>query len=227
MNSPYAVLPIGIITLLFYLLSLILTRLSVIQTKSHRRFWNVILLVAFISTALMGLLLAVQVNYKLNIPFIKDLLKWHVNFGIGMAMTGIFHLLWHLDYFLQLFKGKPVSAVTKDLYDESGNGTIPAMKTGFTQLLPAFSLGFTTLVTQIVLLREFLTVFYGNELVIGIVLTNWMVLTAAGSAAGRKISAKGNMKTFPAKALLILNLLSILIIVLLNVLRNVVFLPGW
>jgi spermidine synthase len=226
MNSPYALLPIGIITLLFYLLSLILTKLSVIQTKSHRRFWNIILLLTFLSTALMGLILAVQVNYKLNISFIKDLLKWHVNFGIGMTMVGIFHLLWHLDYYLQLFKRRPVSAVTKDLYAEADSGTLPAAKIGFTQLLPAFSLGFTTLVTQIVLLRESLTVFYGNELVIGIVLTNWMVLTALGAAAGRKIAAKGNMKAFPAKALLILNLLSILIIVLLNVLRNIVFPPG-
>jgi len=226
MNSPYAVLPIGIVTLLFYLLSLILTRLSVIQTKSHRRFWNIVLLVTFISTALMGLLLAVQVNYKLNIPFIKDLLKWHVNFGIGMAMTGIFHLLWHLDYFLQLFKRRPVSAVTKDLYEEQETGNEPATKIRFTQLLPAFSLGFTTLVTQIVLLREFLTVFYGNELVIGIVLTNWMVLTAIGSAAGGKITSKINVRAFPAKALLILNFLSIILVVLLNVLRNVVFIQG-
>jgi len=226
MNAPYAILPIGIITLLFYLLSLILARLSVIQTKSHRRFWNILLLVTFISAALMGLLLAVQVNYKLDIPFIKGLLKWHVNFGIGMTMVAIFHLLWHLDYFLNIFKGRPVSVVTKDLNEESDISLEPATEIRFTRLIPAFSLGFTTLVTQIVLLREFLTVFYGNELVIGIVLTNWMVLTAIGSAVGRKFKVKINMKAFPGIAMLSLNLLSILIIVLLNILRYVVFPPG-
>jgi spermidine synthase len=226
MNSPYALVPIGIITLLFYLLSLILRRLSVIQTKSHRRFWNIVLLVTFISTALMGLLLAIQVNYKLDLPFIKGLLKWHVNFGIGMTMTGIFHLLWHLDYYLNLFKGRSVNSIKKDLQEEIDTESLPVTKIDFKRLLPAFSLGFTTLVTQIVLLREFLTVFYGNELVIGIVLTNWMVLTALGAVAGRKIVVNGNIKAFPGKALLTLNLLSVVIIVLLNVLRNIVFPPG-
>jgi len=226
MNSPYALLPIGVIALLLYLLSLILTRLSLIQVKSHRQFWNIILLVTFLSTALMGLLLAVQVNYKLNIPFIGELLKWHVNFGIGMTMTAIFHLLWHLDYYIKILKGRSVNLITKDLQEEMVTGSQPAAKIGFKRLLPAFSLGFTTLITQIVLLREFLTVFYGNELVIGIVLTNWMILTAIGAGAGRKIARRNTTKAFPGLALLLLNILSILIIVLLNILRNVVFQPG-
>ncbi len=226
MNSPYALLPIGIIALLLYLLSLILSRLSIIQTKSHRQFWNILLLITFLSTALMGLVLAVQVNYKLNIPFIKELLKWHVNFGIGMTMVAVFHLLWHLEYYLKLFKGRSVSLITKDLQEEIITGSQPAMKPGFNRLIPAFSLGFTALITQIILLREFLTVFYGNELVIGIVLSNWMILTALGAAAGRKIAVRDNTKAFPGLALLLLNIFSILIVVLLNVLRNIVFLPG-
>src|SRR4030043_1511162 len=192
MNSPYALLPIGIIALLLYLLSLILARRSIIQTKSHRQFWNILLLIIFLSTALMGLTLAVQVNYKLNIPFIKELLKWHVNFGIGMTMVAVFHLLWHLDYYIKLFKGRPVSLITKDLQEEIITGSQPAMKPGFNRLIPAFSLGFTALITQIILLREFLTVFYGNELVIGIVLSNWMILTALGAGLGRNSMPKSD-----------------------------------
>ncbi len=226
MNSPYALVPIGIITLLIYLLSLILSRLSVIQTKSHRQFWNIILLIIFLSTALMGLVLAIQVNYKLNIPFIKELLKWHVNFGIGMTMVVVFHLLWHLDYYFKLFKGRSVSLITKDLHEEIFTESQPAMQPGFNRLIPAFSLGFTALITQIILLREFLTVFYGNELVIGIVLSNWMILTALGAGAGRKIKFRNNTGAFPGFALLLLNIFSILMVVLLNILRNVVFLPG-
>jgi spermidine synthase len=226
MNSPYALLPIGIITLLIYLLSLILSRLSIIQTKSHRQFWNILLLITFLSTAMMGLVLAVQVNYKLNIPFIKELLKWHVNFGIGMTMVAVFHFLWHLDYYIKLLKGSPVNLITKDLQEEIITGSQPAVKIGFIRLIPAFSLGFTALITQIILLREFLTVFYGNELVIGIVLSNWMILTALGAGAGRKIAVRDKTKSFPGLALLLLSISSILIVVLLNVLRYVVFLPG-
>ncbi|MEE4196426.1 MAG: hypothetical protein V2I54_02170 [Bacteroidales bacterium] len=46
-------------------------------------------------------------------------------------------------------------------------------------------LGFLTFITQIILLREFLTFFNGNELVIGIILANWMLLTALGAYFGR------------------------------------------
>jgi spermidine synthase len=47
------------------------------------------------------------------------------------------------------------------------------------------SLGFIALVTQIIILREFLTLFNGNELVIGIILANWMLLTGLGAYIGR------------------------------------------
>ncbi|RLD83219.1 MAG: hypothetical protein DRJ02_13210, partial [Bacteroidetes bacterium] len=49
----------------------------------------------------------------------------------------------------------------------------------------AFFLGFTLLGAQIILLREFLLVFSGNELVIGLLLAIWLIITAAGSWSGR------------------------------------------
>ncbi|MCX6636003.1 MAG: hypothetical protein NT090_13120, partial [Acidobacteria bacterium] len=51
-------------------------------------------------------------------------------------------------------------------------------------LLPL--IGFTAVVAQIVLLRELMVVFHGNEISLGIALTCWLFWTAAGSAlAGR------------------------------------------
>ena len=47
------------------------------------------------------------------------------------------------------------------------------------------ALGMTALATQIILLREFVSVFQGNELVIGVVLAGWMMLTGAGAFLGR------------------------------------------
>lgn len=41
--------------------------------------------------------------------------------------------------------------------------------------------GFTALLVQIIYLREFLNVFSGNELVVGVIIGNWMLLTAAGA----------------------------------------------
>ena len=42
-------------------------------------------------------------------------------------------------------------------------------------------MGFSGIVAQILLLRELLITFFGNELSIGIILANWLILEAAGS----------------------------------------------
>jgi len=41
--------------------------------------------------------------------------------------------------------------------------------------------GFSGIVAEVVLFREFLIVFSGNELSMGIVIGNWLLLQAAGS----------------------------------------------
>ncbi|MBW2466535.1 MAG: 4Fe-4S binding protein [Deltaproteobacteria bacterium] len=46
-------------------------------------------------------------------------------------------------------------------------------------------LGISSLVTQIVTLREFLNILAGNELIIGLILANWLLLTGFGSYLGR------------------------------------------
>ena len=56
------------------------------------------------------------------------------------------------------------------------------------------SLGVSSIVTQLFLMREFLNVFYGNELVFGVILGNWLLLTGIGSYAG-KASKKVKDKT--------------------------------
>ncbi len=68
-------------------------------------------------------------------------------------------------------------------------------------------LGFIALLSQVVLLREFLTLFNGNELVIGIILANWMLLTGLGAFLGRFL--KKGSKLFKWR-LVLLGLLSIL-----------------
>ena len=53
-------------------------------------------------------------------------------------------------------------------------------------------MGFSGLVAQIVVLRELLIVFSGNELCIGIILANWLILEAFGSFfVGRKAEKSG------------------------------------
>lgn len=49
-------------------------------------------------------------------------------------------------------------------------------------------MGFTAIVTQIVLVRELLTTFSGNELAIGIFFANWLLLEALGSFGSGRIA---------------------------------------
>ncbi len=48
--------------------------------------------------------------------------------------------------------------------------------------------GLTALIVQIIFLREFLTLFYGNELVVGVIIGNWMLITTAGAIAGKRLT---------------------------------------
>lgn len=92
-------------------------------------------------------------------------------------------------------------------------------------LRPAIvGLGFTSVVTQTVLLREFLTVFTGNELVIGIVLANWMILTGLGAMLGRVI--KEGVDRYIAIGFVILAVVPLVTVFLLDYLRNIVFPVG-
>ncbi len=88
------------------------------------------------------------------------------------------------------------------------------------------SLGFTSTITQIILLREFLSVFYGNELVIGIILGNWMIITGIGSYLG-KYSEKIKWQSGLIILLgFLLGLFPVMTVCLLRFLRNTIFLPG-
>ena len=54
-----------------------------------------------------------------------------------------------------------------------------------------FSLiGFTAVIAQILYIREFIVVFYGNEISLGIILANWLLWTAAGSYLLGKLAKK-------------------------------------
>jgi len=49
------------------------------------------------------------------------------------------------------------------------------------------ALGISSIAVQLIVLREFLNVFYGNELVFGIILGSWFLLTGLGSYLGRYV----------------------------------------
>ncbi len=175
-NSTYLLLPIGAISLLLYLFCNLLVRLGVIGESTHRKIWNTILLVTFLPTVILGFLLAIQVNYKLEWEVVKPLLKWHVDFGIGMSFVAIFHIIWHWRYYLNLNEKQPIP---KDEVQESS--AIPSKS--FNYLI--FLLGFVGTVVQVLLICQITAVLEGNELMMAWTLGVWMVLTGVGAFLGK------------------------------------------
>jgi hypothetical protein len=105
MNNYYSLL-LSFLIFDAYFFSGYLVKSQKISPITHRRFWNIILLVSFLISGIIGLILAVFIDLKLSIFWYQSILWVHVEFGIIMALVSIFHIFWHLPYFLSVFKKK-------------------------------------------------------------------------------------------------------------------------
>ncbi|MAG08745.1 hypothetical protein CMO89_04675 [Candidatus Woesearchaeota archaeon] len=86
------------------------------------------------------------------------------------------------------------------------------------------ALGISSIITQIIAIREFLTVFHGNELIFGIILANWLFLTGIGAYLGKYIK-NGKISTLIILQIII-SFLPFLHLIIIRNLRNLFFLPG-
>jgi spermidine synthase len=228
-DTPYSVFTISVICLLFYGLSLAFIRFGVISREWQRKFWNSLLLISIFIAGSIGLLLAVTINFKINLAVTDKLLVWHVDFGIALVLISIFHFVHHIRYYRNLFRKNGNADFVKENHSSGQSFKHPAYKLGFNLKRLPFSLGFTAMATQLILIRELLAVFNGNELTIGIVLANWMLLTGSGAFLHRKsqnqVSLKGIMT-----GLFALAIIPVITLFLLYWLRNKVLpvgsLPG-
>jgi len=89
-----------------------------------------------------------------------------------------------------------------------------------------FGLGFISISTQIFLLRESYVVFYGNELILGIMLSAWMLLTGTGAWIGRWFPGIKDQGRFVLFLMLILSALPVLMIIKLNLYRAILLPAG-
>ncbi len=94
----YNLLPISAVLLILYTASFLLSRRKVIAVATHRMIWNLMLTVTFLAAAATGVLLILRINYGFYLPF-PDLLHWHVEAGIAMAVISVFHIVWHWPYY--------------------------------------------------------------------------------------------------------------------------------
>ncbi|OFY65124.1 MAG: hypothetical protein A2V64_04410 [Bacteroidetes bacterium RBG_13_43_22] len=169
----YHVVGTAVTVSVLYLISFIFYRAGLYPLASHRRLWNSVLAIAFIVTALAGFFMALQINFKWNIPGIKSILKWHVETGAGMTITGIFHLIWHLSYFRKIFSGTGENQQMSAFRKMSSSDIA----------INLFVIGFTSMSVQILLMREVMNISGGFELTSGIFLGSWLISSGIGAAA--------------------------------------------
>ncbi|MFH1470458.1 MAG: DUF4405 domain-containing protein [Candidatus Micrarchaeota archaeon] len=99
----YIFTELSIALLLLYSVSFILSRKRVISLVLHRRIWNVLLLIAFLVSAILGVLMVLRINFGWpQLP--PDTLYWHVEAGIALTVISVFHILWHWKYFKNLLR---------------------------------------------------------------------------------------------------------------------------
>lgn len=101
-DKPYRLVGIVSITLLAYILTMMLVRADRIKRITHRKIWNLILLITFLMSCLLGFFLVIQINYGVLKSLYLLNLKLHVEFGIAMTLVAVIHIFWHLTYFKRL-----------------------------------------------------------------------------------------------------------------------------
>ena len=100
----YHLLPISLILILLYFITHILSKKKIISIVNHRKIWNILLLITFLISGILGILLVIKINFGIAIPLPFNVLFWHVEVGIAMFVISIFHTFWHWTYFKNLFR---------------------------------------------------------------------------------------------------------------------------
>ncbi|MBN2324477.1 MAG: fused MFS/spermidine synthase [Spirochaetes bacterium] len=88
------------------------------------------------------------------------------------------------------------------------------------------ALGISSIITQLVVMRELLSVFCGNELVIGVILAVWLFLTGAGAWAGRYCERSKNPVSLLIACQILIAVMPFFVLVFIRGLRAALFTAG-
>lgn len=105
----YHTLTIFLILLGLYILSWLLVRFKIQKLLTHRKIWNLLLLISFLVVASLGLILAFSLDYKNIFSWYQTGLWLHVEFGIALSIISLMHILWHWRYYLTIIRRKNVN----------------------------------------------------------------------------------------------------------------------
>ncbi|HOD36816.1 MAG TPA: fused MFS/spermidine synthase [Syntrophales bacterium] len=103
---------------------------------------------------------------------------------------------------------------------------MPAIRERFSIPLAVTALGLSAVITQITVIREFINVFEGNEVVLGLLFAFWLLYTGAGAWLAKFIRQAPRQKAAFQVCLFCVALLPPLLVAAIRLLRNHVFIRG-
>ena len=106
MGEVYKTLAILVITLFLYFGTFLLVKFDKIKKINQRRFWNIVLLFSFLISGILGMVMAIIIDFGFIVPIYPKLLTLHVRAGIVMAVIAFIHVLIHWRYYWIIVKKK-------------------------------------------------------------------------------------------------------------------------
>lgn len=91
-SQSYNLLPIGITTIILYLITYLLYLEDRLKRSIYYAIWKYVLMVSFIVTGITGLILGVFINYGIQSSWNLTIDFWHAEFAIIMAVSTLLHI---------------------------------------------------------------------------------------------------------------------------------------
>ncbi len=102
----YYFIPVVAGFIVAYAITWILSNRKVFKVLTHRKIWNIVLLVSALVSAVLGIILILNLDFGTNILLPVNTLFWHVEAGLAMAVIAVFHIVWHWRYWIKMFQVK-------------------------------------------------------------------------------------------------------------------------
>ncbi|MEA1963271.1 MAG: hypothetical protein U9M94_03495 [Patescibacteria group bacterium] len=96
-------MPISLFLIIFYAITRILSQKKIISIATNRKIWNILLLITFLISGILGIILVVEVNLRTKFLLHFNILFWHVEIGIAMFIICVIHIAERWNYFKNLF----------------------------------------------------------------------------------------------------------------------------
>ena len=92
-KKEYHLFPIFLFLVALYLLSAWMSRVKMISVVARRKFWNVMLLLSFVVSGVLGVFLILRINFGIGFDFPFNVLFWHVDSGISLLVLCVIHVV--------------------------------------------------------------------------------------------------------------------------------------